>query len=64
MALLVVHGLLHLLGMDHEVEAEAERMERRERDPPGPLPPVGREPEPPVVTTGDRRRGLPARDWC
>ena len=25
-ALLVVHGLLHLLGMDHEEEAEAERM--------------------------------------
>jgi probable rRNA maturation factor len=31
MALLVVHGILHLLGMDHEVEAEAERMERREQ---------------------------------
>ena len=31
MALLVVHGLLHLLGMDHQVEAEAERMERLER---------------------------------
>jgi probable rRNA maturation factor len=31
MALLVVHGLLHLMGMDHEVEAEAERMERLER---------------------------------
>jgi probable rRNA maturation factor len=30
-ALLVVHGLLHLLGMDHEVEAEAERMEALER---------------------------------
>jgi probable rRNA maturation factor len=30
-ALLVVHGILHLLGMDHEVEAEAERMERREQ---------------------------------
>ena len=30
-ALLVVHGLLHLLGMDHEVDAEAERMERREQ---------------------------------
>ena len=28
MALLVVHGLLHLLGMDHEDEAEAERMEQ------------------------------------
>ena len=25
-ALLVVHGLLHLLGLDHEEEAEAERM--------------------------------------
>jgi probable rRNA maturation factor len=32
MALLVVHGLLHLLGMDHDVDDEAERMERRERE--------------------------------
>lgn len=31
LALLVVHGLLHLLGMDHEEEAEAERMEKLER---------------------------------
>jgi probable rRNA maturation factor len=31
-ALLVVHGLLHLLGMDHEEEAEAERMEALERE--------------------------------
>ncbi len=31
MALLVVHGLLHLLGMDHEKDAEAERMEALER---------------------------------
>ncbi|HLN17102.1 MAG TPA: rRNA maturation RNase YbeY [Acidimicrobiales bacterium] len=30
-ALLVVHGLLHLLGMDHEGDAEAEEMERLER---------------------------------
>jgi probable rRNA maturation factor len=30
-ALLVVHGILHLLGMDHQVEAEAERMEQREQ---------------------------------
>jgi probable rRNA maturation factor len=30
-ALLVVHGLLHLLGMDHALDEEAERMERRER---------------------------------
>lgn len=30
-ALLVVHGLLHLLGLDHQVEAEAERMEHLER---------------------------------
>jgi probable rRNA maturation factor len=28
---LVVHGCLHLQGMDHEAEGEAERMERRER---------------------------------
>jgi len=32
LALLVVHGLLHLLGMDHEIDEEAERMERRERE--------------------------------
>ncbi|MHB1584213.1 MAG: rRNA maturation RNase YbeY [Acidimicrobiales bacterium] len=31
LALLVVHGLLHLLGMDHEDEADAERMEKLER---------------------------------
>lgn len=31
MALLVVHGLLHLLGMDHLESDEAERMESRER---------------------------------
>jgi probable rRNA maturation factor len=31
-ALLVVHGLLHLLGLDHEDEAEAERMEALEQD--------------------------------
>lgn len=30
-ALLVVHGLLHLLGMDHENDADAERMEALER---------------------------------
>jgi len=31
-ALLVVHGLLHLLGMDHDDDGEAEAMERRERE--------------------------------
>ena len=30
-ALLVVHGLLHLLGMDHEDDAEAEQMEALEQ---------------------------------
>jgi probable rRNA maturation factor len=29
---LVVHGALHLVGYDHEREAEAKRMERREID--------------------------------
>lgn len=31
-ALLVVHGILHLLGMDHLDDEEAEVMERRERE--------------------------------
>ncbi len=31
LALLLVHGILHLLGMDHEIVAEAERMEAREQ---------------------------------
>ena len=32
LALLVVHGLLHLLGMDHETDREAEAMEGLERE--------------------------------
>lgn len=32
LALLVVHGLLHLIGMDHVEDGEAERMEQRERE--------------------------------
>jgi len=32
LALLVVHGVLHLLGLDHAKAAEAERMERREQE--------------------------------
>jgi probable rRNA maturation factor len=32
MALMVVHGILHLLGRDHVVEEEAEAMEQRERE--------------------------------
>jgi probable rRNA maturation factor len=31
-ALLVVHGVLHLLGWDHEDDSEAEAMEARERE--------------------------------
>ncbi|HEY5686524.1 MAG TPA: rRNA maturation RNase YbeY [Acidimicrobiia bacterium] len=31
MALMVVHGILHLMGWDHEDDAEAEQMEARER---------------------------------
>jgi probable rRNA maturation factor len=31
LALLVVHGLLHLLGMNHDKDAEAERMEALEQ---------------------------------
>ncbi|MER3452848.1 MAG: rRNA maturation RNase YbeY [Acidimicrobiia bacterium] len=32
LALLVVHGILHLLGMDHVDDEEAEAMERREKE--------------------------------
>jgi len=32
MALLVVHGILHILGMDHVDDEEADAMERRERE--------------------------------
>ena len=29
---LVIHGVLHLLGMDHQDDSEAEEMEQRERE--------------------------------
>ena len=32
LALLIVHGILHLMGMDHEDDDEAETMEARERE--------------------------------
>lgn len=32
MALMVTHGILHLLGYDHVEDEDAERMESRERD--------------------------------
>ena len=32
LSLLVVHGVLHLLGWDHMIDEEAERMEARERE--------------------------------
>ena len=32
LALLVVHGVLHLLGYDHETAADAERMQAREAE--------------------------------
>jgi probable rRNA maturation factor len=32
LALLIVHGILHLMGMDHEDDDEAEVMEARERE--------------------------------
>lgn len=32
LALMVVHGILHLMGWDHETDADAEAMEGRERD--------------------------------
>ncbi len=31
-ALMVAHGILHLLGYDHEKDVDAELMENRERD--------------------------------
>ena len=32
MALMVVHGILHLLGYDHKADIDAELMEQREQD--------------------------------
>ncbi len=32
MALLIVHGILHLFGLDHELDDEAEIMEEREQE--------------------------------
>ena len=32
LALLIVHGILHLLGMDHAEAQEASAMQRRERE--------------------------------
>jgi probable rRNA maturation factor len=32
MALMATHGILHLMGYDHEADEDAERMEQRERD--------------------------------
>jgi len=32
LALLLVHGILHLLGMDHEITAEAIKMEAKEQE--------------------------------
>lgn len=32
MALMVVHGVLHLLGRDHVIDKEAEEMEQREQE--------------------------------
>ena len=64
LALLVVHGLLHLLGMDHEDEAEAEEMEGRERAHLARVhkpPPEGEE-LPPLLPRGPRGvRPIPAR---
>lgn len=73
LALLVVHGILHLLGLDHEEDAEAKEMETREqahldrcwRAEPGqcfePLPPLRPRPMLPPRTTGDRADALRRR---
>jgi probable rRNA maturation factor len=54
-ALLIVHGLLHLLGMDHEDDEEADAMEEREQAlltkfhrPPTPTAPAAAEPAAPA----------------
>jgi len=68
LALLIVHGVLHLLGMDHDDDDEAEAMELRERQllaklyrPPGdegPAPVVEAATTPdPVTTFGPRSLG-------
>lgn len=54
---LVVHGILHLLGHDHEVEAEAERMEALEvriLDSLGVADPYGGHPDPSATMAMER----------
>ena len=69
LALLVVHGVLHVLGMDHAEADEAAAMQARERElldrlPPRPMtalaspPPASRPAAPPTFGSADRR---PAR---
>lgn len=47
MDLLLVHGILHLLGYDHQEDAEAEEMEMRER----------------VILSSASREGMPPMDF-
>lgn len=54
MGLMVVHGLLHLLGYDHQLPEEAERMESREREL---LAGAGFAPGPPASGPGPERDG-------
>jgi probable rRNA maturation factor len=63
LALLVVHGLLHILGMDHEDPAEAEAMEARERELLARLhrAPDGGPTGAPTGPAGDHADGRPSR---
>ena len=65
LALLVVHGVLHLLGMDHDDDDEAEAMEQRERELLAKLyrrrrAPTGRAPEP-SARSAERSAPSPTR---
>ena len=58
LAHLAVHGFLHLLGYDHETDAEADAMEQLERD----ILAASRSPTPTALRRGRRLTAMPDTD--